>query len=279
MSDHKTKTKKLKQKTKTLRDGRNPLNSSFARVGRVEKSTAGSNSSVPPTQWVFVLCCIVQQHVSIALFTTSTHDASAAKRSKEYRSGKWGIQSFCDIWRASQPRRSKHDSTLVWAGSQHLLTPARNQGARTFDRSLGLVWHQLKHQGYMGSHVLTPRFGGVKTRWQQQKHQGYMGSHVLTLWFGRCQNTLTSARTPRLYGFTCPYASVWRCQNTLTTAKTPRLHGFTCPNALVWAVSKHADISKNSKATWVHMSLRLGLAVSKHADNSKNTKAAWVHMS
>ena len=49
-------TKKKKKKKK--RDGRNPLNSSFVRVGREEKSTAGSNSSVPPTQWVFVLCCI-----------------------------------------------------------------------------------------------------------------------------------------------------------------------------------------------------------------------------
>ena len=58
-------------------------------------------------------------------FTTSTHDASAAKRSKEYRSGKWGIQSFRDIWQASQPRRSDQDSTLVWAVSQHILTPAR----------------------------------------------------------------------------------------------------------------------------------------------------------
>ena len=151
MADHKKKEKK------TLTDGRNPVNSSFARVGRKEKSAAGSNSksaagsnsSVPPTQWVFVLSCIVQQHVSIALFTTSTHHARATKRSKAYRSGKWGIQSFCDICRASQPRRSNQDSTLVWAVSQHLFTPARKQGARTFDCSLGL--------------------GGVKTRSHQQK--------------------------------------------------------------------------------------------------------------
>ena len=197
-----------KKEKKTLTDGRNPVNSSFARVGRKEKSAAGSNSksaagsnsSVPPTQWVFVLSCIVQQHVSIALFTTSTHHARATKRSKAYRSGKWGIQSFCDICRASQPRRSNQDSTLVWAVSQHLFTPARKQGHLT----VALVWAASKH---------------VHTS------KNFTCPYPL-VW--RCQNTLTSARTPRLHGFTCPYASVWAVSKHADTRKNTKA-SFTCP--------------------------------------------------